>query len=51
MLLLVLAAIGLGVVLLLPVIRNAPLTKVTAADGRDQHAHEELDDDIRPKPE
>jgi uncharacterized membrane protein YbaN (DUF454 family) len=49
-LLLVLAAVGLGVVLRLPVIRDAPLAKVPSADSRDQPAHPALDEEIRPKP-
>jgi uncharacterized membrane protein YbaN (DUF454 family) len=48
-LLLVLAAVGLGVVLRLPVIRDAPLAKSAAADGRDQPA-DGVDDEVRPRP-
>jgi channel protein (hemolysin III family) len=49
-LLLVLAAVGLGVVLRLPVIRDAPLATLAVADGRDQPMHGDLDDEICPKP-
>jgi uncharacterized membrane protein YbaN (DUF454 family) len=50
-LLLVLAAVGLGVVFRLPVIRDAPKVKVAVADAGDQPADGELDDEVRSKPD
>jgi uncharacterized membrane protein YbaN (DUF454 family) len=50
-LLLVLAAVGLGVVLRLPVIRDAAPAKVAAAGSADQPAHVGLGNEVRPKPD